>query len=102
MFGDFEKMQEEMQQKLAAITVEAQSGDGAVFVTMTAALVVENITLDKAKLDVNDTEQLEDLLLVAVNNAIQKAQVKSAAESQKMMNQMLPGGLGSLGGLFGK
>jgi nucleoid-associated protein EbfC len=102
MFGDFEKMQEEMQEKLGAITVEAEAGDGAVKVTMSAKLEVENIKIDATKLDANDTEQLEDFILVAMNEAIVKAQTKAAAETQKMMQNILPGGLGSLGGLFGK
>ena len=102
MFGDFEKMQEEMQEKLASITVEADSGDGAVSVTMTASLQVQNIKIDASKLDLTDNEQIEDLILAAVNAAISKAQIKAAAETQKMMNTMLPGGLGGLGKLFGK
>jgi nucleoid-associated protein EbfC len=102
MLDKFEKMQEEMQRKLADITVEAATGEGAVTVTMTAALRVENIAIDPSKVNLTDTEQLEDLLLVAINDAIQKAQIKAAAESQKMMQNMIPGGLSALGGLFGK
>jgi nucleoid-associated protein EbfC len=102
MFGDFEKMQADMQQKLATIHVEGQSGDGAITVTMNAAITVENVKIDMSKFDLSDSEQLEDLLVVAMNAAIEKAQIKAAAESQKLMNQMLPGGLGSLGSLFGK
>ncbi len=102
MFGDFEKMQAEMQAKLAGIQVQADAGDGAVTVTMNAAMQVENITLDKSKLDLSDLEQLEDFIVVATNEAIVKAQTKAAAETQKMMNNMLPGGLGGLGNLFGK
>lgn len=102
MFGDLEKMQTEMREKLASITVEAESGDGAVTVSMTANLEVQNIKVDATKIDLKDAEQLEDLLVVAVNEAIVKAQTKAAAETQKMMNSIIPGGLGSLGGMFGQ
>jgi nucleoid-associated protein EbfC len=102
MFGDFEKMQAQMQEKLGSITVTADAGDGAVMVTMTADLQVQNVKIDKTKVDSADMEQLEDLLVVALNEAIIKAQTKAAAESQKMMNDIIPGGMGALGGLFGK
>jgi nucleoid-associated protein EbfC len=102
MFGDFEKMQAEMQAKLAEIEVIADAGEGAVVVTMKANLELDNIKLDKSKLDLTDLEQLEDYLIVAVNEAIVKAQTKAAAETQKAMNDLLPGGLGGLAGMFGK
>ncbi len=37
MFGNIQEKQAEMQKKLAAITVEAEAGDGAVKVTANAA-----------------------------------------------------------------
>jgi DNA-binding protein YbaB len=49
----------------------------------------------------NDYEELEDLLLIAVNRAITKAAEIEAAESQKMISEMLPPGFGNLGSLFG-
>ena len=43
-------------------------------------------------------EELEDLLLVAFNNLLDKVAVEEANESQKMISQMLPPGME---GLFG-
>ena len=48
------------------------------------------------------SDQLEDLLLVTVNEAIQLAQIAQGAESQKMLANMMPGGMGDLGKLFGQ
>lgn len=105
MFGDIlgnmEERQKEMREKLAQITVEAEAGDGAVKVRANAAREITNISINKEAIDLEDLEQLEDLLLVAVNRVIEKATVKEAEESQKMMKDMLPPGLGDLSNLFG-
>lgn len=105
MFGDIlgnmEERQKEMREKLAQITVEAEAGDGAVKVTANAAREIINISINKEAIDLDDLEQLEDLLLVAVNRVIEKATVKEAEEGQKLMKDMLPPGLGDLSGLFG-
>ena len=105
MFGDIlgnmEERQKEMREKLAQITVEAEAGDGAVKVTANAARAITNISISKEAIDLDDIEQLEDLLLVAVNRVIEKAAVKEAEESQKMMKDMLPPGMGDLSDLFG-
>lgn len=82
-----------MQQKLADIFVEAEAGDGAVTVKAAADLHIENIKIDPAKLDLNDPEQVEDLLLVAVNRALELARERAAAETSKLLGGMLPGGM---------
>ena len=47
----------------------------------------------------SDKEQLEDVLMVAVNRALAQAGEQTAAETEKMMSSMMPPGLA---GLFGK
>lgn len=93
LFGNLQKQQEELQQKLADIFVEAEAGDGAVTVKAAADLHIENIKIDPAKLDMNDPEQVEDLLLVAVNRALELARERAAAETSKLLGGMLPGGM---------
>lgn len=93
LFGNLQKQQEELQQKLADIFVEAEAGDGAVTVKAAADLHIENIKIDPAKLDLNDPEQVEDLLLVAVNRALELARERAAAETSKLLGGMLPGGM---------
>ncbi|RMF27995.1 MAG: nucleoid-associated protein, YbaB/EbfC family, partial [Bacteroidetes bacterium] len=41
------------------------------------------------------------LLTVAVNQALEKAAAREAEETQKLLKELLPPGLGSLGNLFG-
>lgn len=93
LLGNLQKQQEAMQQKLAETFVEAEAGDGAVTVKAGADMHIENIRLDPAKLDLNDREQLEDLLVVALNRALELARREAAAESQKLLGGMLPGGM---------
>ena len=96
--GNMEEKQAEMKAKLAKITVEAEAGDGAIKVSANANREILNISIDKSKLDWEDSEQVEDLLLVAINRVIKNATDKEAEESQKLIQDMLPPGLG---GMFG-
>ncbi|MBV6439654.1 MAG: Nucleoid-associated protein [Saprospiraceae bacterium] len=94
LFGNLQKQQEELQQKLAEILVEAESGDGAVTVKAGADLHIENIKMDASKLDLSDQEQVEDLLVVAVNRALDLAKQRAAAETSKLLGGLLPPGMG--------
>ncbi len=100
-----QKMQEEMQAAQAALeteTVQVSAGGGAVTVVMTGHQRVQSITIDKSKIDTTDDEwatDLQDLLVIAVNQAIEQSQTMAA---QRM--ESITGGLGSipgLGNLFG-
>jgi DNA-binding YbaB/EbfC family protein len=101
LLGDMQERQKAMRQKLAEITVEAEAGDGAVRVKANANREVVNIAFDKSKLDWDDQEMVEDLLIAAINHALEKAAVREAAEAQNLMKDMLPPGMGDLGNLFG-
>ena len=101
LMGNMEERQKEMRKKLAEIIVEAEAGDGAVKVKANATREILNISIDKEKLDWEDQEEVEDLILVAVNRAIASAAEKEAEESQKLIQDMLPPGMGGLGDLFG-
>ena len=98
LLGDMQGKQEEMQAKLAEIELHAEAGDGAIKVTANATREITNISIDKEKIDLQDVEQIEDLLLIAINEVLEKAQIKEAAEAKKMINDIMPPGLG---GLFG-
>lgn len=99
LFGNVQQQQEEMRKKLAIITVTADAGNGAVTVTANANREILDVSIDKSKLDWDDVEQVQDLVLAAVNNALEKAMIKEQAEAQKLITQMMPPGMG---GLFGQ
>lgn len=98
LFGQMEEQQQALREKLREIIIEEEAGDGAVKVTVNAARELTDIQVDPAIVDAEDVEQLQDLLLVAVNKALEAAAVKEAAESQKLISNMLPPGMS---GLFG-
>ena len=102
LLGNMEQQQKDLQDKLATIQLSASAGDGAVKVTVTAAQQVIDVSIDKTKIDLEDTEQLEDLLIVAFNQALGMAVDTQTNETNNMVKGILPGGLGGLGDLFGK
>lgn len=101
MFGQMEEQQKEMRKQLAAIEVEAESGDGAVKVVANANREIINISINKEGLDWDDQEQVEDLVMVAVNRVLEKAAEREAEETQKLIQNMMPPGMGGLSNLFG-
>jgi hypothetical protein len=71
-----QQMQEnmkKMQDELAGMEVEGQSGAGLVKVTMTCKHDVKRITIDASLLS-DDKDMLEDLVAAAVNDAVRKVE----------------------------
>ncbi|MBN1536797.1 MAG: YbaB/EbfC family nucleoid-associated protein [Anaerolineales bacterium] len=76
MMGQLQKLQEQLQiaqDQLAQETVSASTGGGAVTVVMTGDQKCQSIVVDPAVLEDNDVEMLQDLLLTAVNAALDKS-----------------------------
>jgi len=101
MFGNMEEKQQEMRERLAEITVEGSAGDGAVLVKANANREILNISIKKEAIDIEDLEQLEDLIIVATNRALEEAMAIEAKEAENLLKDMMPPGLGGLGDLFG-
>ncbi len=101
LMGNMKEQQKEMRRKLSEFKVEAEAGNGAVKVVANANRELLDIQFDKEKLDWEDTEMVQDLIVAAVNKALEKAAEKEAEEAQNIMKNMLPPGMGDLGGLFG-
>lgn len=71
-----QKMQEEMervQTELEEKNVEATSGGGAVEVVMNGKKELVSVKIKPEAVDPEDVETLEDLIMVAVNDAVKKA-----------------------------
>lgn len=101
LFGNMEEKQKALKQKLATMTVEIEVGDGAVSIEANCNREITNVRLNAEKLDLQDVEQLEDLLLVGINRALERAAQKEAAETENLLKDMLPPGMGDMGSLFG-
>ena len=77
-----------MQQELEEATVEASVGGGVVKVVVSGKMKVESIVIDPDAVSPDDVEMLQDLVLAAVNEGLEKAQ---ALASERMGS--LTGGL---------
>jgi len=74
-----QQMQENMrkvQESLATIEVEGQSGAGLVKVVMTCRHDVKRVSIDPSLL-ADDKDMLEDLVAAAVNDAVRKVEATS-------------------------
>ena len=97
MIQQARKMQEQLiaaQQKVAATEVSASAGGGAVKVTATGDMKLTSLTIDPEVLDPEDVEMLQDMIMAAVNDALESAE---QAASQQM--SAITGGL-NIPGLF--
>ncbi|MEW6523579.1 MAG: YbaB/EbfC family nucleoid-associated protein [Bacillota bacterium] len=96
MMKQFQKIQAEMaklQEEIAARTVEASAAGGAVRVVVSGGRELRDIQISPDVAD--DLDLLQDLIIVAVNEGLRKAEEMAAAELAK-----LTGGLGLPPGIF--
>ena len=102
MMRQLQKMQEDMvaaQEALANETVEVSVGGGAVTIVISGHQRVQSVTVKPEAIDTSDPEwltDLQDLFVVAINQAIEQSQTMAA---QRM--ESITGGLGDIPGLGG-
>jgi len=81
-----QKMQQQMeiiQAQLATRTVEATSGGGAVRVVAKCDGTIASIKIDPQALNPSDAQVVEDMILIAANQALNQAKEISTAEMGK-------------------
>mgnify|MGYP003480221427 len=91
MMKQVQKMQKQMEEQQKALEESeftATAGGGAVEVTMTGKKVLTKVTLDPDAVDPDDVEMLEDLIMVAVNDAMKKVDDANSASMAKMTGGM--------------
>jgi nucleoid-associated protein EbfC len=99
--GEMLKQARQMQEKMAAMQeelarkqVSADAGAGMVEATVNGKQELVKVKIDKQKIDVNDTEMLEAMVVAAVRAAQGKSQEMMKEEMQKTMGDLgLPPGL---------
>jgi len=67
------------QQELAEMTAEVSSGGGAIKIVIDGQQRIRSVTISPEAINAEDTEMLEDLVMTAVNEAIQKSQELAAS-----------------------
>jgi DNA-binding YbaB/EbfC family protein len=88
----------EIKKRLDAITVSGTAEGGKITVTANGNKVVQSVQIDSDFLASADKEEVEELLVVAINKAMEQAENISQSEMAAMTKDML----GGLGGMFGK
>lgn len=79
------------QKQLGKEIIEVEAGEGAVVVQISGELKIKSVKIDPEMVDLEDIEQLEHWVEIAVRDGLAKAQ-EVAAETMKP----LMGGLGNL------
>ncbi len=81
-----------VQEELKTLTVEGTSGGGVVKVTANGHQEVLAITIDKEVVKPEDAEMLQDLVLAAVKDAIEKSKVLASSKLSVLTGGMrIPG-----------
>ncbi len=77
MMAQARKMQEQLlaaQQRASETEVSASTGGGMVKVTATGDMRVTSVTIDPEAVDPEDVDMLQDMVLAAVNDALEQAE----------------------------
>src|SRR3954465_13169804 len=84
----------EVQEELGRKQISSDAGGGMVEAIVNGRMELVKVRIDKSKIDVNDTELLEDMIVAAVHGAQLKAAEMTKAEMAKLAGDMgLPPGL---------
>lgn len=88
MLNDLRKAQKDLAKEI----VEVEAGDGAVVVQITGELKVKSVKIDPEYVDLENIEDLEHWIQIAIRDGMAKAQEIAAEKMKPLM-----GGLGNLG-----
>ncbi|MBL1214060.1 MAG: YbaB/EbfC family nucleoid-associated protein [Ignavibacteriae bacterium] len=96
MLKQVQKMQAEMekvQNELGNKTVSAESGGGMVKATANGKKEIISIEIDNEVVSSGDKEMIEDLVVAAVNKALESANKMAEEEMASVTKGMMPPGL---------
>ena len=95
MIHQARKMQDQitaLQEDIEQRTFNATAGGGAVSVTLTGKKTLQSIELKKEVVDPEDTDMLQDLIISAVNEAVNNIETTTENEMSKITGGVaLPG-----------
>ena len=100
MFGSVKQIQQmqqrimQAQQELADQTVEATAGGGAVTIVMDGHQKVRSVKIAPEAVDPSDLGMLEDMILAAMNEAVEKTQSMAAQQLGSLTGGLKIPGLG--------
>jgi DNA-binding YbaB/EbfC family protein len=88
MLNKLRKAQNDLKKEI----VEVEAGDGAVVIQVTGELKIKSVKINPEMVDLDDIEELEGWVQIAVRDGLAKAQEIAAEKMKPLM-----GGLGNLG-----
>ena len=89
---------EAVKKRLDGLTVTGIAEGGKIKVTSNGNKVIQSFSVDEQFLKSADKEELEELLTIAVNKALEQAENLNQSEMSALSKDMF----GGVGGLFGK
>lgn len=81
----------EIKQRLDAITVSGSAEGGKITIKANANKVIQSVTIDEEFLKEADKEELEELLVIAINKTMEQADNISQSEMAAMTKDMFGG-----------
>jgi len=88
MLNDLRKAQKSLKKQI----VEVEAGDGAVVARITGELKIDSIKIDPKRVDLEDIEELEHWIEIAIRDGMAKAQEIAADTMKPLMGGLnLPG-----------
>jgi DNA-binding YbaB/EbfC family protein len=95
MLRQAQQLQQRMmrvQEELESATVETTAGGGVVKAVVTGKLKLESIEIDPEVVTPDDVEMLQDLVLAAVNDGLEKAQEMASSRMSELTGGLnIPG-----------
>lgn len=101
LLGDMQAKQEALKLKLEKTIVSEEIENGAIKIQANGNRKIHALNIDLSKMDLRDSEQIEDLLLIVTNKVLEKAAKLEAEESAQLMKDMMPPGMGDIANMFG-
>ena len=81
-----------MQEELESATVEATAGGGAIKAVVTGKMKLESLELDPEAVTPDDVDMLQDLVIAAVNEGMEKAQEMASSRMSSITGGLnIPG-----------
>jgi DNA-binding YbaB/EbfC family protein len=91
---DMQAKMSELQEEMARMTVQGESGAGLVKATATVKGELTGLDIDPSIFSGDEKEVVEDLILAAIKDAQQKAQARAQEEMGKLTEGLgLPAGM---------
>ena len=91
MMQQAQAMQTKMEQELAAMKVEAAAGGGMVTIEMSGKKDILSVRIEKAAVDPEDIETLQDLILAASREASRRVDEAVQKKTSSLLGGMMPG-----------